>query len=431
MTHELSVPLPRDTFPPIVFVHGNGDTAALWLTTLWRFESNGWPRGHLHTVHMPCPLARDDDAVEQPGRSSTADALRCVADEVERVRRLHGVEQVVLVANSRGGLAVRNFIAHGGAARVSHAILGGTPNHGVWADSGFRAGNEFNGAGPFLSALNAAGETPAGPRWMTLRSDGNDKYAQPDGLWIGAPGNPTGVDARSPELLGAHNLVLTGIDHRETSFSAPAFAATWEFLTGQAPSRLDIAAEDSVELDGSVSGLHAPGEVHDNLPLAGAVVEVYATDPATGERRGPALLRQTIGSDGRWGPLRTDARTSLEFVIQAPGHSITHLYRAPFPRSSSVVHLRAVRQDEADAGVLSVVQLTRPRGYFGVPRDRILLDGRLPPELPEGVAGLSVASVQVSDEAGRAVAGEFNGERIVGRAWPLAGHHAVLLELHH
>ena len=30
--------------PPIVFVQGNGDTAALWQTTVWRFESNGWPR---------------------------------------------------------------------------------------------------------------------------------------------------------------------------------------------------------------------------------------------------------------------------------------------------------------------------------------------------------------------------------------------------
>jgi hypothetical protein len=25
--------------PPIVFVHGNGDTAALWQTATWRFES--------------------------------------------------------------------------------------------------------------------------------------------------------------------------------------------------------------------------------------------------------------------------------------------------------------------------------------------------------------------------------------------------------
>jgi len=30
-----------NNLPPIVFVHGNGDTAALWTTTLWRFESNG------------------------------------------------------------------------------------------------------------------------------------------------------------------------------------------------------------------------------------------------------------------------------------------------------------------------------------------------------------------------------------------------------
>ncbi len=30
--------------PPILFVHGNGDHAALWMTTLWRMESNGVPR---------------------------------------------------------------------------------------------------------------------------------------------------------------------------------------------------------------------------------------------------------------------------------------------------------------------------------------------------------------------------------------------------
>ena len=30
--------------PPILFVHGSGDHAALWITTLWRMESNGIPR---------------------------------------------------------------------------------------------------------------------------------------------------------------------------------------------------------------------------------------------------------------------------------------------------------------------------------------------------------------------------------------------------
>ena len=65
---------------------------------------------------------------------------------------------MVLIANSRGGNAIRNYIANGGgAAKVSHAILGGTPNHGVWSNPGFRPNNEFNGAGPFLTALNNQG----------------------------------------------------------------------------------------------------------------------------------------------------------------------------------------------------------------------------------------------------------------------------------
>lgn len=34
----------HDTIPPVLFVHGNGDSAALWITTLRRFESNGFPR---------------------------------------------------------------------------------------------------------------------------------------------------------------------------------------------------------------------------------------------------------------------------------------------------------------------------------------------------------------------------------------------------
>lgn len=47
---------------PIVFVHGNGDTAALWETTVWRFESNGYERNLLHAVDFANPLARSDDA---------------------------------------------------------------------------------------------------------------------------------------------------------------------------------------------------------------------------------------------------------------------------------------------------------------------------------------------------------------------------------
>jgi pimeloyl-ACP methyl ester carboxylesterase len=428
-----------ETMPPIVFVHGNGDTAALWMTTLWRFESNGWPSDRLVAIDMPYPLSRDVDTTPQDGRSSTAESMAFLAIEVERVLRKTGARRVVLIANSRGGNAVRHYIANGGgAAKVSHAILCGTPNHGVWADAKSRTGNEFNGAGPFLTGLNApqgpnGNEVTPGPKWMTIRSDNNDKYAQPDGVWIGAKGTPTNVTFEGPALKGAENVVIAGIDHRETAFSAKAFDAMFRFLTGAAPTAA-ITPETLVTLDGKVSGYgvdNLQGTAPSNLPLAWSTIEVYAVNPLNGERLGPAQYRRTIGSDGLWGPFAADAQGTYEFVIGgAPGYAVTHIYRSPFARSSNIVHLRAERLGDADKTALAVVTLTRPRGYFGLPRDQVGLDGQSPaPGIPPGVAGVSASKVRITDNAGRAVAGAFNGERIVGRAWPAANNELTLLEL--
>ena len=423
--------------PPIVFVHGNGDSAALWTTTIWRFESNGWPRERLHAVDVPYPLARDDDAKPQPGRTSAAENAAHLAAEVDRVLARTGASKVVLIGNSRGGIAIRSYVAHGGAAKVSAAILGGAPNHGVWNDPTFAPGSEFNGAGPVLTALNAPQgpeglEVTPGVRWMTVRSDSNDKYAQPDGVWLGRRGTPTHVTAEGPALKGADNIVIPGTDHRETSYSRAAFAADWRFLTGAEPSTPDVVPEARVVLDGKVSGLgvNAQGNEATNLPLAGATLEVYPTDPATGARRGAAVHAKTIGADGRWGPFQADPKATYEFVVTMPGYAIAHIYRSPFPRSSSVVNFRAERVAEADRDAGAIVVLSRPRGYFGVPRNRIVLDGKEPPSgIPRGVAGVSTAKAKLPDATVRTIVGEFDGERIAGRTWPLSHQHTVTLEL--
>ena len=424
--------------PPIVFVHGNGDTAALWMTTLWRFESNGWPRERLHAIDLPYPLARDEDDKPQEGRSSSSEHARFLAAEVERVRAATHADQVVLMANSRGATAVRNYIANfGGAKFVSHAILGGGTNHGVWNNKAFRPTSEFNGAGPLLTALNNQGgpgiEVTQGVQWMTIRSDGNDKFAQPDGVWIGAKGTPTHVTFEGPALAGARNVVLPGIDHRETAFGPQAFAAAYEFITGHAPATTAIVPEAKVVLDGKLSGLgldNQRGGYVNNLPLAGATLEIWRTDPATGARIGEAAHRKAIGADGRWGPFAADPRAHYEFVVAAPGYATTHIYRSPFPRSSDIVNLRAERIAEADRGAQAIVTLTRPRGYFGVPRNRIALDGISPPPgIPTGVAGVSSSKLKLDAATARSIVGEFDGERIVGRVWPLAENHLVTLEL--
>ena len=62
--------------PPIVFVHGNGDSAALWINNIWRFETNGFRRNLLWAIDLPMPNARSDDSKPQEYRSSTEDQMK-------------------------------------------------------------------------------------------------------------------------------------------------------------------------------------------------------------------------------------------------------------------------------------------------------------------------------------------------------------------
>src|SRR3954454_18716717 len=415
--------------PPIVFVHGNGDHAALWMTTLWRMESNGISRDRMFAINLTDPLARTDDKVEQAGRSSTEDQRRELADAIKELKRRTGAARVALVGNSRGGNSIRFYIKSGGGADVSHAVLCGVPNHGVYAwDDGL--GGEFNGRGPFLRGLNE-GETEVTPgtAFLTLRSDGIDKYAQADGRFVGKPGTPTGVTAEGPALHGATNLVLGAVDHRETAYHSRAFREIYKFIAGQEPSRIEIVPEAEVKLSGLVTG--TPGGVVTNRPGSGATVEIYRVSPDTADRTGGPIHSSQTGADGRWGPAQVDPSWHLEIVLVSAGSPTTHIYRSPFPRSSDVVHLRAARPlGPADAGAGAVVLMSRPRGYFGLPRDVVLIDGKEPKDVKSGVPTDSVSTLRLgAEEVGRPVATMFNTERIVARAWPASENRIAVAEL--
>jgi triacylglycerol lipase len=436
-TQATAAPIKAGTLPPILFVHGNGDTSALWHTTIWRFESNGWPPDRLFAIDFPLPLARTDDTKAQDGRAGSAELLGLLTAEVARIQKLTNSPKVVLIGNSRGGYVIRNYLKNGGQGNVVAAIMGGTPNHGVFISNTFQQNSEFNGAGPFLSALNKpqgpnGSEVTPGVPTLSLRSDGNDKFAQPDGKWIGQPGMNTQIDETGPELKGATNIVLPRRDHRETSFHPDAFAATYRFLTGNAPARTSIVAEASISLNGRVVGYTqgASGELS-NLALPGARVSVYEVKPETGERVGPAVLKKTVGVDGVWGPLRGSSTTSYEFVIEADSFATTHIYRSPFPRSSNLVQLRPARLSDADKAAQSVITLTRPRGYLGAGRDQITMDGKPAPGLIPGVAGSSVSKMQLMLKVNQSIVTQFNDERIAVLAWPIAERHLVFAELHY
>lgn len=377
--------------PPIVFVHGNGDDAAKWMSVIWLFESNGYPREKLHAIRFTNPSARMNDAKFEPHRSSTTDQAAELSAAVTRMLIETKSAKVALIGSSRGGNTIRNYIKNGGGAgTVSHAILAGTPNHGVFVMN-TNTTNEFNGKSAFLAQLNEGDETVPGVRYMTTRSDTFDKYAQPNG---------GGYD--SPALKGAGNVVLPGLDHREVAFRPEAFRAMYKFLTGAEPATLTVKPEPEPRISGLVTGF--AGGAATNLPEPGVALRVYTLDTQTGERDGGPVLETTTGPDGRWGPLSVTPGRNYEFELAKNGSTIRY-FRSPFPRSSNIVNLR-YRPVTAAATVAA-----RPQGYWSKGRDALTLNGEPVATVPAGIPTADTVPLAI-DKGGLL---ELRGERIAIR----------------
>jgi triacylglycerol lipase len=413
-TFLMTTPLKAADELPIVFVHGDSDTAGLWITQTWRFETNGYPADHLFAVDIPHPGARSDDTVAQDNRSSTTDAAKALAAEVDHALAATGASKAILIANSRGCQTSRNYVKNfGGKDKVARMILAGCVHHGVFVAPGAAMGSEYNGAGTFLTALNQPPEVPDGIPVTIIRSDKFDKYSQPDGRFIGSPGKPTGVNYDSPELKGADNEVLPGVDHRETGFSPAAFAIMYKAVTGNAPKTTDVMPEEKVVLTGKVSGFENAAPT--NMPLSGAKLSVYETDVKTGARLGAAVYEKTVGADGMWGDFTAKPDQTYEFDVKAEGYPLTRIFRSAFPRSYRYVSLRLYAAPKPG----EFVHVMRPRGYIG-PDDKATANGAPLPGIPadDPVPHVWQSSVPVSGEGAHTVTASFNGEAIAAMTDP-------------
>ena len=92
-------------------------------------------------------------------------------------------------------------------------------------------------------------------------------------------------------------------------------------------------------------------------------------------------------------------------------------------------HLRPQVLGKDDRAAGTIVYMIRPRGYFGVGRDKILLDGSPPPGIAPGVPSVSAAKLALPTEPARSVVGRFNDEEIAALTWPLKDNHVSVIEL--
>ena len=388
-------------YPPVVFVHGNGDDASKWVPIIWLFESNGYPADRLFAIRFADPTGRSDDSRPEPFRSSTIEEVSDLSAFVTRVLLQTKSAKVALVGSSRGGMTIRNYVKNaGGAAVVSHAILAGAPNHGVVMMDNL-PNMEFNGKGDYLKQLNAGAEVVDGVRFLTLRSDHFDKYAQPGGGGL-----------EGPALQGAENVVIPGLDHRELAFQPKAFAEMFKFLTGRAPARLEVEGQAEPLVSGIMTGFG--GGAPTNRPLAGLHFRVFALRPDSAERAGPAILDIVTDETGAWGPLKINPATRYEFLLEKDGRSVAY-FRAPIPRSTNLMNLRfePARKGAGD-GSLSVLA-SRPQGYLMQGRDPLMLDGVSVQGLDEKVPTRDSVMLKIPADKKTGVKVELRGERIEAR----------------
>jgi len=385
----LQAQLKPNTGTPIIFVHGNGDDASKWIGIIWLFESNGYPTDKLFAVRFPHPSSRTDDTRDEPNRSSTTDEAAELSAFVTRVLIQTHAHKVALVGSSRGGLTIRNYLLHGGSANVAYAILSGTPNHGVQATDKSLNG-EFNGKGNFLTALNSSSsdgsEVIPGVKMMTLRSDKLDKYAQPTGIAFGTPQTATNVTFEGPALRGASNLALPNLDHRELAFHPTAFAEMYKFISGTSPQQMSVTPEDNPVISGLITGFD--NGAFTNLPMSRAHLSIYLIDTSKGIESSTPVYEITTKEDGKWGPFQTTPNQEYDFDVEYQGRHV-RFYKAPLPRSTTLLNLRFIpvpHADESSSPVhMNQILIARPQGYFSRDRDPVLIDGKLSTDEPGGL----------------------------------------------
>jgi pimeloyl-ACP methyl ester carboxylesterase len=273
---------PCDQQVPIVFAHGNQASGDTYSLQIQRFEQNGY-----------CPdrlFAFDWNTL---GVEASAQKL---AQLILEVRRETGAEKVHLVGHSAGSFLGYRFLKQQVRADLvdKYVHIGG---------SGY--GNPAGPPGNYLPTLNI---------WSTYD-------------FVVTGGN----------IPGAINVMYTEQDHLEVATSAESFEAMYMFFTGMPPSTTELQPSEELIISGKAVSF---GE---NIPGTGGNVEIYAVDPATGNR-----LSETpdaifdVEEFGFWGPFEAQPGTYYEFLVYAnqPGDRPIHYYTEPFIRSNRHLYLR-------------------------------------------------------------------------------------------
>jgi pimeloyl-ACP methyl ester carboxylesterase len=305
---------------PIIFVHGGSGSGAQFETQAMRFASNGYPHRYLSVLEY------DSSALVLSAVHEELDAL------IARLQAETGRAQVDLLGHSLGTLVSQTYLSTPArAANVAHYV----------------------------------------------NIDGGSAAAPPGGvptlaLWAGA-------DPPVGSITGALNVTLAGQEHIECATSAEAFFEMYHFFRGEAPATTDVLPEPPGQL--SISG--QVNFFPSNVGIAGATLEIWEVDGATGLRTGnsPVATRQ-IDASGDWGPIdEVKGGKYYEFAVLREGELDLRYFYEPFVRSDHLIRLNVaaglapfIDTNEAHTA-LTVIRFKEFCGDLGAGSDVLEIDG--------------------------------------------------------
>lgn len=212
---------------PVIFVHGNSEDASFW---------NAPPSGttivNVRDAFVQAGYCEDEIwAISYTGRKgyftyndiNTAELEAFVSAVLDYTK----AREVDIVAHSLGVTVVRKaaFNSPSFYRRMASFVAIAGANHGTTTCRGAGEAKvshvceEVHPGSEWLQTLNAAGETPPGPRYLTIY----DGSGVADQFYLGP-------DAESPRLKGACNFAMPGTAHNTLARGETAVKTYLAFL---------------------------------------------------------------------------------------------------------------------------------------------------------------------------------------------------------
>jgi pimeloyl-ACP methyl ester carboxylesterase len=288
---------PSTPHDPIIFVHGYVGSGAQFESQKMRFVENGYPDSFVRVLEYD-----SSPATPVPGTSG----LNPVGIQLIEQQLFPRLDQLIAELQAETGRPQVELVAHSLGTTLMQDYLNSDPA---------RAANVAH-------YVNIDGRTASSP------PGGVPTLA----LW--ATKGPLSPPGRS--ITGATNVSIPDCTHVQAATSPISFDEMYKFFNGgTSPSTTNVVPErGQITLSGKA--LLFPN----NSGLAGATVQVWPIDDATGQRTSTSpIATYQIDSSGDWGPVAVQSGRRYEFALIRPGAPVHHFYYEPFLRSDHLIRL--------------------------------------------------------------------------------------------